>query len=129
MIWFQLVEFQSAAFHEAPVPLVEVEFHDAPFQLAPFQLAPFHEALFHEALFQFDAIVPLVRHVVLGAQTSAGTPWFARLGFEAPIDVSRASAGVRDDVTERDLETSAHLTLSGLQVGFFCSRSAAAAAT
>jgi hypothetical protein len=120
--------------HDALLQLAEdqlAEDQEAELQLALDHDADDHEAEDHEAESQLDAIVPLfVRHVVPGAQTRAGTPWFAApLGHERLTVAPTSSWTIVPAWTVRARLTSAYLIWSGLQSGCCWNSSAAAPAT
>jgi hypothetical protein len=117
-VLFQLELFQEELF-QLDESQFAVEFQLVEFQLEEFQLELFQDELFQLDEFQSDAIVESVRQAPPGAQTRAGTPWFARLGVE-----EKSYTGPRlSDATVvffgfgPGLAVSSHLTLSGLHVG------------
>ena len=69
---FQLFEDQPSEFQLFDVQPEESQ--PATFQLFEFQVEEFQVEEFQLFEFQLEAIVPAPRHVLRGAQTSAGTP-------------------------------------------------------
>jgi hypothetical protein len=134
-VLFHEVEFQPEEFQLDEFQLDESQSVVA-FQLDEFQLELFHEELFQLDEFQLDesqleaTVLPL-RQALPGAQTSAGTPWFARPGVPARLyEELRLSEPVFESFGFAPcLAISTHLTLSGLYSGCAWRMIAAAPAT
>jgi hypothetical protein len=148
---FQLNEFQETLFHELEFhedefqleEFQELEFQEELFQLDEFQLLEFQLELFQLELFQLEEFQleefheedtvpkgPVVTQAPPGAQTRAGTPWFASPGEpENEVAAESDSEPARAPATGRAECPSSHLTLSGDQSGCSCRRIAAPAAT
>ena len=91
-------------------------FQDVEFQLDEFQLDEFQLDEFQLEESQLEATVLPVRQVVPGAQTSAGTPWFARPGAPPRLyDELRLSEPILEFFGLLPcFAISTHLRLSGL---------------